>query len=95
MTYRYLVAPIKFEMMRHEEIEFTLSNARTVCFILENVKMGEDRHEHYEGSYSITPRVDAQYLETNDKVMDSDVTIFGIPNERVSNPQGGKTITIG
>ena len=54
-----------------------------------------DIREHYHGSYEVTPMVIEQSLETNNKIMDDDVTIFAIPYSEVSNPSGGKTATIG
>lgn len=49
----------------------------------------------YEGTYEVTPRVYAQSLETEGKLMSDDVTIYEIPVTRTSNPQGGLTVLIG
>lgn len=49
----------------------------------------------YEGTYEVTPRVYAQSLETDGKLMSDDVTIYEIPVTRTSNPQGGLTVLIG
>ena len=48
----------------------------------------------YEGEYVITPTIDGQTLETANKMLIDDVTINAIPYQDVSNPQGGRTITI-
>lgn len=50
---------------------------------------------YYEGSYNVTPRKREQVLHTKDKSMSQDVKVFAIPYNEVSNPFGGKTITIG
>ena len=49
----------------------------------------------YEGEYEITPRVYAQSLDTDGKLMTDDVTVYGIPVTRTSNPEGGLTVLIG
>lgn len=50
--------------------------------------------EKYEGSYSITPKVEAQTMPTKEKVMVDDVTIKAIPFFDVSNTSGGSTVYI-
>lgn len=49
----------------------------------------------YEGTYEVTPRVYAQSLETEGKLMSDDVTIYEIPVTKTSNPHGGLTVLIG
>ncbi len=49
----------------------------------------------YEGSYEVTPRLHAQSLYTDGKLMEDDVTIFEIPVTITSNPHGGQTVLIG
>ena len=62
--------------------------------ILENVVIGADA-EHYDGEYIITPSGQIQRLETDDKMMDDDVTVLAIPYAETTNQFGGKTATIG
>lgn len=49
----------------------------------------------YEGAYEVTPRVYAQTLETEGKLMSDDVTVHEIPVTRTTNPTGGLTVLIG
>lgn len=49
----------------------------------------------YTGDYEVTPRVYNQVLQTKDKLLNDDVTIFQIPKAMVLNPKNGYTITIG
>lgn len=49
----------------------------------------------YEGDYIVTPMVTEQILETQDKVMRSDLTVKEIPTYAVSNESGGNTFIIG
>ena len=49
----------------------------------------------YEGEYTVTPKVTAQSLDTRNKYMQSDVTVYAIPYHAVSNNSGGLTATIG
>ena len=49
----------------------------------------------YEGPYEITPRLYAQSLDTDGKLMEDDVTVYEIPVTRTTNPTGGLTVLIG
>lgn len=49
----------------------------------------------YEGLYDITPTVDGQTLETENKLLLEDVKINAIPYFDVSNTSGGSTVYIG
>ena len=51
--------------------------------------------EGYEGAYEVTPKVEAQTLNTANKFLRKDVSIFGIPFFDVSNESGGSTVYIG
>ena len=48
----------------------------------------------YEGEYDVTPKIEEQKLETKNKTMKEDVTIFAIPYSSVTNPEGGETVNI-
>ena len=50
---------------------------------------------YYEGDYVVIPKTVDQNLATENKSMRKDVTVKEIPVESVSNPQGGRTISIG
>ncbi len=68
---------------------------------IENIglSIGAEYHvsqaEVYDGSYEVTPRVYAQSLDTDGKLMEDDVTVHEIPVTRTSNRQGGLTVLIG
>ena len=51
--------------------------------------------EPYTGDYTVTPAVEAQTLETENKRMIDDLTIKAIPFYSVDNLQQGQTIIIG
>lgn len=51
--------------------------------------------ELYDGSYEVTPRLYAQSLDTDGKLMEDDVTVYEIPVTRTTNPTGGLTVLIG
>ena len=59
-----------------------------------NVDIFQVQGEEYNGSYEVTPKVEAQILQTAEKVMRDDVTIKEIPYAEVTNPAGGTTIII-
>lgn len=50
--------------------------------------------EPYDGSYEVTPKVNAQEMQTEGKIMLHDVTIKSIPFYDVSNTSGGSTVYI-
>lgn len=49
----------------------------------------------YEGPYEVDPIFDIVRLATAHKAMGADVQVNAIQVHRVSNPQGGITVTIG
>ena len=49
----------------------------------------------YEGDYEVTPRLYAQSLDTDGKLMNDDVTVYEIPISQTTNPTGGLTVLIG
>lgn len=51
--------------------------------------------EIYTGVYEVTPRTYEQSLDTNNKIMLDDVTVFKIPFSKVSNIYNGYTVNIG
>lgn len=54
-----------------------------------------DDHQTYTGDYEVTPRLYAQSLDTDGKLMQDDVTVYEIPVTRTTNPTGGLTVLIG
>lgn len=53
-------------------------------------------YEHYSGSYTVTPLAYNQVvLNTQSKVLDSNITVEEIPYTETSNPSGGYTVNIG
>lgn len=49
----------------------------------------------YDGPYEVTPRLYAQSLDTDGKLMEDDVAVYEIPISRTTNPTGGLTVLIG
>jgi len=49
----------------------------------------------YEGEYTVTPKTFEQTLQTENKLMEEDVTVLSIPYFETSNPQNGYTVYIG
>lgn len=58
------------------------------------IRVGGDFPD-YEGEYEITPKITEQVLETKNKSLLDNITVFQIPYASVSNPSGGNTVTIG
>jgi len=61
--------------------------------ILNPVK--KDVSEHYAGSYSVAPSREKTVLETQDKILDDNITVQPISYYQVSNLAGGDTAYIG
>lgn len=77
---------IDIELVEDEIIELDLELGTLI---------GDDMREHFEGPYVVTPKKDIeQVLDTDEKVMDDDLTVLEIPYSEVDNPEGGKTINI-
>ena len=55
---------------------------------------GDDASPPYTGPYTVTPKVEAQTLETARKIMTDDVNIKAIPFFETSNNAGGETVYI-
>lgn len=55
----------------------------------------DDPNDYYNGSYVITPTVDPQEIDCDNRIMRDDVDILAIPYQEVSNETGGKTSVIG
>ena len=58
------------------------------------VRAAPEGLKHYDGPYSVTPKVEAQTLATAEKFMDGDVTVHAVPFYAVSNDRGGNTVYI-
>ena len=51
--------------------------------------------DYYDGSYTVTPKVEEQSLPTSKKYLAEDARIKEIPIFEVSNLEGGQTVFIG
>ena len=49
----------------------------------------------YAGEYEVTPKIEAQTLNTANRSMERDMTIHAIPYYEVDNDYNGQTIVIG
>lgn len=91
------------EVIIDEELSIDISDSEETIEITDEsvvidfdiFDMSEQEKEIYEGDYKVTPKVDSIILDTKDKIMYDDVTIYQIPYSAVSNPAGGTTVTIG
>ena len=79
---------------QHKNVEITVRNQHR------NLSMQIEKSltpiPEYEGPYSVVPRFYyAKALNTKGKQMTRNVSVEPIPISEVSNPAGGRTITIG
>ena len=58
-------------------------------------ELGNEEAAEYTGPYAVTPAASEQVLATEQRIMRRNVVIREIPYHRVSNIQGGDTVTIG
>lgn len=77
-----------------KDVEISVSNRRK--FMVMTIEKSMTPHDEYPGPYSVYPRFYMpQVLETKEKLMADNVSVEPIPVYEVSNPAGGKTVTIG
>lgn len=55
----------------------------------------DDPEDYYDGPYVITPQVNPQEIDCDNRIMRDDVDVLAIPYSEVTNETGGKTSTIG
>ena len=88
---------MKLRVFFKEEPVFNVKFIQTACTFHTN--FGEivtiRDFDAYEGPYNVIPRVYQQVLETNNKLMEDDVTVEIIPLNTVLNISNGYTATIG
>ncbi len=74
-----------------------IKNLKSVTGIVErpHAVPVHDKYPEYEGAYSVAPRKVEQILSTKKKSMEEDMTVEAINYLEVTNPEGGKTVTIG
>ena len=77
--------PVEFNVLHHR-IPVVFKNLLTVAMPTEA--------DPYMGDYEITPKVEAQTMDTKGKLMLDDVTVQQIPCYSVSNTSGGTTFYI-
>lgn len=85
----------KFKSTDGFNMSFGARDDRMNVGFANTLKLKPDEIEWYTGKYSVLPDVDHVTLETKNKLMSNDVTVFAIPLWEVSNPEGGTTIYIG
>lgn len=79
---------------QHREIELNVSRRRK--YMAMAIEKSTTPLAEYEGPYNVTPRLYVGHmLETKGKSMRDNVSVDAIPIYDVSNPAGGRTITIG
>lgn len=77
------------------DLNFATSRQQFPLRYQETHQVTIEKVDRYEGDYDVTPKVEAQRLETKEKLMADDVRIKAIPFFEVSNNSGGDTIYIG
>lgn len=90
--------PVSVKLKLHKienEIPLRVLDPRhKISFGIKEEIVGGDILPWYEGDYEMTPKIEAQVLETENKSMRHDLTIKAISFSSVSNPSGGETINI-
>ena len=82
-------------MSEYRDLQLTISS-NDMSLDIEITDGAGGKLPTYEGAYEVTPKpFIEQVLETKNKSMVDNVTVFEIPYSEVTNPQGGKTANIG
>lgn len=96
MAIRYIMAPVTFCIEPVKQVEFKIQKPRTLLFDFGNLEVNvHEKYPIYDGEYVVTPRTWGQVLETDEKLMDGNVTILQIPADYVENLMDGYTVSIG
>lgn len=90
--------PVKFTTTDQTfDAAFSDATAKVIPASFGEVQVVTERVDpslQYEGSYTVTPKVDAQTLPTAKKYMEQDVTVLAIPVYRTTNTADGTTVYI-
>lgn len=81
-------------MYAYEDLDLELEVSPEINLTIEEGGGGAPL-PYYDGPYQVTPRKVEQVLDTKNKSMRDDIVVDPITYLEVSNPQGGKTATIG
>ena len=74
-------------------LTFDIDEGIEIDFELEEVQVID--HETYDGPYTVDPTWRQIQLATKSRLMKRNVVVNKIREERVTNPGGGYTVTIG
>lgn len=77
--------------------EFSTDFITSPCYFAPEFSISGALREYadYGGDYEITPMITSQRLDTADRHMLRDVTIYTIPTQEINNGSGGTTFVIG
>ena len=90
--------PIEFSMDTDDisAVDFSFEEEQPIFLDVGDSLICRTEGDVYDGSTEVVPKVNVrQILPTNSKIMPDDVTVHAISVFEVSNPEGGKTVTIG
>lgn len=86
---------LEIELVLDEAFDIELVEDQTLDVELEVGTQGiSSKYPEYLGPYEATPKTEDQVFATNKTSMENDFTVFKIPYQEVSNPQGGETVII-
>ena len=87
---------VVLEIGTEAEIPLMITDETEACLEMGTELIISGVIPEYDGPCEVTPKINAeQTLRTRDMRMPDDVTVHQITVAEVSNPQGGKTVTIG
>ena len=94
---------IQIRAINQEDVACASNKIKIPCLdVLDSKKLyedsggsGGDPYSTYRGSYVVLPDFNGRILETENKLMISNVSILPIPVYRTSNLSGGTTVYIG
>lgn len=78
-----------------EKIDIQVEQDEDIKVDIDGIFIATGEYKHYEGEYSVKPKLEKQTLKTQGLVMDFDLDVEEIPIATVSNSSGGNTVIIG
>ena len=86
---------IEVEIISQKSINVEIENSKEIGVDITGQIIPVGEYKHYEGDYSVKPKLEKQTLKTQGLVMDFDLDVGEIPIATVSNTSGGNTVIIG
>ena len=95
MIYRTVTVKVKLRNSLIKVHQSVSKNIHVKAQLFTPIRTYSPDIDIYDGEYEVTPKFEKIELETENKVLTSDVVVNGIPVSITENLSGGNTVYIG